>query len=340
MDRVAAADERSGGHRVRGAAAGAAAADAADRAWGGCALCLAGAAGGLETPLAALGDAEGRALPAGLPPVVDAHVHLFPPGVFEAVWRWFERHGWPIRYRLHAEAVVDFLVARGVSHVVGLHYAHKPGMARALNRFVLDLAAARPAVVPLATVFPGEVGAAGILAEAFAGGARGVKLHTHVMGLAIDDPAVMEALAVCAAHGRPVVCHAGREPRSPAYPRDPWALCGADRVERVLRDIPGLTLVVPHLGADEWGAYARLLERHAGLWLDTTMALAGYLPGAGEAPWGLLDVAPERLLYGTDFPNLPYAWDRELQRILARRPSDARLEALLGGNARRLYGLP
>lgn len=305
---------------------------------GGCALCL-GVGGGLAAPLPALGDAEGAALPVGLPPVVDSHVHLFPPGVFEAIWRWFDQHGWPIRYQLHAEAVVDFLVGRGVERVVGLHYAHKPGMARALNRFVLELAARRPAVVPLATVFPGEVGAAGILAEAFAGGARGVKLHTHVMGLAIDDPAVMEALAVAAAHGRPVVCHAGREPRSPAYPADPWALCGAERVERVLREIPGLTLVVPHLGADEWGAYARLLERHAGLWLDTTMALAGYLPGAGEAPWGLLEVAPERILYGTDFPNLPYAWDRELRRILERRPSDARLEALLGGNARRLYGL-
>ena len=71
--------------------------------------------GALARSLPALDDPEGDAVPTGLPPVVDAHVHVFPDAVFDAVWRWFDRHGWPIRYRLHAEAVVDFLLARGSS---------------------------------------------------------------------------------------------------------------------------------------------------------------------------------------------------------------------------------
>ncbi|MGA9520451.1 MAG: hypothetical protein WBV82_03245 [Myxococcaceae bacterium] len=56
---------------------------------------------GQTMPLPALDDAEGERLPALLPPVVDAHVHLFPDGVFEAIWRWFDQYGWPIRYKLH-----------------------------------------------------------------------------------------------------------------------------------------------------------------------------------------------------------------------------------------------
>jgi predicted TIM-barrel fold metal-dependent hydrolase len=270
----------------------------------------------LARPLAALDDAEGAAVPAGLPPVVDAHVHVFPERVFESLWAWFEQHGWPIRYRLRAEAVIDFLLGRGIDHLVLLHYAHKGGMARALNRFVAELCADRPRVTGLATVMPGEPGAADVLEEAFALGLKGVKLHCHVQCFAPDDPALDEVYAACARHGRPLVMHAGREPKSPAYRCDPHALCSAARVERVLQRFPDLRLCVPHLGADEYEPYRRLIERYDNLWLDTTMLLAGYFPG--EAPWSLVEARPERILYGTDFPNLPYAWDRELRLIVGR----------------------
>src|SRR5688572_23705688 len=99
-----------------------------------------GCAGGLlAAPMGAVGDAEGARVPAGLPPVVDAHVHVFPERLFEALWAWFERYGWPVRYKLRAEQVIEFQLSRGVAHVVLLHYAHKAGMARALNAFVAGL---------------------------------------------------------------------------------------------------------------------------------------------------------------------------------------------------------
>ena len=79
--------------------------------------CLGMAAGpwassGMSPPRPGLQDAEGARLPAGLPPVVDAHVHVFPDRVFEAVWRWFEQYGWPIRYKLHTPEVLSFLFSR------------------------------------------------------------------------------------------------------------------------------------------------------------------------------------------------------------------------------------
>lgn len=294
--------------------------------------------GMLASPLPAVHDEEGARLPSQLPPVVDAHVHLFPDRVFDAIWRWFGEHGWPIRYQLHAREVVEFLCSRGVEHVVGLHYAHKPGMARVLNEWMAGFAATEERLVPLATVLPGEPGAADVLRDAFDAGLRGVKLHCHVQAFSVDSPELEELYRVCVERDRPMVIHAGREPKSPAYPVDPYAVCDADRVARVLRAFPGLRLCVPHLGADEWQAYAGLLERHDNLWLDTTMAVAGYLPG--DDPSWMLDVRPERVLYGTDFPNLPYAWDRELHRLLALDRSEEKVAALLGGNARELYGAP
>ncbi|WNG39603.1 amidohydrolase [Archangium violaceum] len=287
-------------------------------------------------PLPALNDEEGPRLPEGLPPVVDSHVHLFPDGVFEAVWRWFDQYGWPIRYKLHTPQVVSFLLSRGVHRVVALHYAHKPGMARFLNSYIAEVARAEPRVWGLATVLPGEEGAADILAEAFAAGLKGVKLHCHVQCFAPDAPALHEVYAACARAGRPLVMHAGREPASPQYKCDVHALCSAERVERVLKEHPTLKLCVPHLGADEFDAYERLLERYDNLWLDTTMAAANYFPM--PVPRRLLEVRPERILYGTDFPNLPYAWDRELKQLLALKLGDEVEAGILGQNSLRLFG--
>ena len=94
---------------------------------------------------------------------------------------------------------------------------------------------------------------------------------------------------------------------------------------------------MPAPGGDEFDAYARLLERYDNLWLDTTMMGADYF--ALEVPLERFLARPDRILYGTDFPNLPYAWDRELTHLAHRKLDDAVLGALLGGNAERFFGL-
>jgi predicted TIM-barrel fold metal-dependent hydrolase len=293
-------------------------------------------------PLAPLEDEEGRALPdrgrtGG--DVVDAHVHLFPDRVFEALWRWFDRHAWPVRYRLRAEEVIGFLRDRGLRAIVGLHYAHAPGMARELNRFAAGLARAHPGFVnACGTVLPGEPGAAEIAREALGPlGLCGLKLHCHVQRVAADDPALDPIYRACAEAGKPVVIHAGREPRSPAYGIDTHSICAASRIERVLERHPRLAVLVPHLGADEFGEYAALLERHENLWLDTTMAVAGFFPYG--PPEDLVRRHAARLLYGTDFPNLPYAWDREVRRLVEEPLEPPARRALFAENARRLFGI-
>jgi predicted TIM-barrel fold metal-dependent hydrolase len=295
----------------------------------------------ISTDRSLLDEPEGDAPPPSLAatlaaaPLVDAHVHVFPDRVFEAIRSWFETHGWAIRYRLTSDQLLDHVFERGVESVLALHYAHKPGMARSLNDYVLELARRRPGVIPAATVFPGEKDAREILRRAFGEGARAVKLHCHVQKVAPDDPRLTEIYEECAEAGRPVVLHAGREPSSAAYGIDTRALCSAAATERVLARHPGLTLVIPHLGADEFDEYEQLLGRFENLWLDTTMALSGYMSWAPR--FETVRRRASRLLYGTDFPNLPYAWDRELKRIAGLGLTPEQASALLGGNARRLF---
>ena len=284
-----------------------------------------------------LDDLEGDRLPSGLPPVIDAHVHVFPSALFEAVWSWFDAYAWPIRYRFDAPAVVRFLEQRGLAHLVVMQYAHRPGIAEELNRFLADLCRSDDRLTGLATVFPGETGAAKILAQAFDLGLAGVKLHAHVQCFTLDGQGFDEVCRVCAEFGKPLLVHAGREPWSPHYGCDPHVICRADRVAAILEKYSTLKLCVPHLGADEFEAYRRMIEEHDNLWLDTTMALADFLPFNGVP--ALTDLRSDRILFGTDFPNLPYAWDREIRRLAARRLPTALLESVLWRNAAELYAI-
>jgi hypothetical protein len=74
---------------------------------------------------------------------------------------------------------------------------------------------------------------------------------------------------------------------------------------------------------------------HEHLWLDTTMAISGYFPVG--PPASVYPARATRMLYGTDFPNIPYAWDRELTRIASAGLSPQTLQALLSGNALALF---
>ncbi|MDD3993290.1 MAG: amidohydrolase family protein [Desulfobacteraceae bacterium] len=292
----------------------------------------------LTTDLPFLDDPDGAAVPSGLPPVIDAHVHVFPHRLFGAVQQWFDRHAWKIRYRMSTAEIFDFLLSRGVRHIVALQYAHRPAMAAELNDYMI--AQCRPyagRVTGLATVFPGEANAADILQTAFDGGLAGVKLHAHVQCFDLAAETMAPILACCRRNDKPLVIHAGREPKSDAYRCDPHRICRVEKVQRVLEAFPGLKLCVPHLGLDELAAYRHLMDRHDNLWLDTTMVLADYFPLA--APIDLRRYRPDRILYGSDFPNIPYPWDRELKKLAAAGLDDDLLERILNRNARELFGV-
>jgi hypothetical protein len=282
----------------------------------------------LKPNLPGIDDEEGATFPNGLPGVIDAHVHVFPRRLFTAIRQWFDENAWPIRYRLPTSRTLEFLLSRGVRHVIALQYAHRPGIAASLNRYLAEKCTELPGrVTGMATVFPGEPGAGAILEEAFGLGLGGVKLHAHVQCFDMNSAEMEAVYAQCESADKPIVMHVGREPKSPAYACDPHRLCRADKLERVLKAHPRLRVCVPHLGFDELAAYRRLIEDYDNLWLDTTMVLTDYFPMAEPVDLGRYRL--ERIMYGSDFPNIPYAWDRELRGLVAGALSADALEQVL-----------
>ncbi len=292
----------------------------------------------LRPRLPSLNDKEGLSVPTGLPEVVDAHVHIFPKGIFSAIWKWFDAHAWHIRYQLSTKQIFDFLLSRGIKHIVALQYAHKPGAAGKLNRYLAKKCRGYPnQVTGMATVFPGENDAEGVLQEAFGLGLGGLKLHAHVQCFDMNGDDMNLIYDMCQSNSKPIVMHVGREPKSTAYNCDPYKICNADKLESVLGNFPGLKICVPHFGFDEILAYRKLIERYDNLWLDTTMILAGYFPIKETVE--LDSYRMDRIMYGSDFPNIPYAWDRELKWLGASGLPRENLEWILSKSAHAFFGL-
>jgi predicted TIM-barrel fold metal-dependent hydrolase len=270
--------------------------------------------------------------------IIDSHVHLFPDRLAQAIRSWFETHIWSIQYQEGVDEALARLVKAGIDKAVVLPYAHKPGMARALNDFTLDLSRRHPQIIPCCTVFPGEEGEEQILDEALGrDGFAGVKIHSHVMKIAADDARLDAVWRASAKYRRPVVIHCGKEPASPGYGLDVHTVSGASRIRRALEKHPDALAIVPHLGADEFVEFEALLGEFENLYLDTAMAIAGYFERRPDLE--LIRRNPTRILYGTDYPNLPYEWTRELEVIRGLKLPAEDEARVLGGNAARLFGV-
>ncbi|WP_122262816.1 amidohydrolase family protein [Ornithinimicrobium cerasi] len=277
----------------------------------------------------------------GLQGLADVHVHFHPDRLTERIWAYFdegERHygvAWPIHYRTGAEERLRILAELGVRDVPALTYAHKPGMAAALNAWCGELADTHPQVLRCATLFP-EEGVTGYVEEAVRAGVQLVKAHLVVSDMAPDDDRLDEAWELLARARVPVVMHAGHGPREGRF-------SGPEGVVRLLAGHPDLTLVVAHLGMPDYDAFADLAEAHERVHLDTTMVGTDFMERLAPVPARFLGRLAElrpKVVLGSDFPNIPYPYAHQLEALHRWGLGEEWLRDVLWHNGRRLLGLP
>jgi hypothetical protein len=270
---------------------------------------------------------------------IDAHTHLHPPRLFAAIRRWFDEHThWNIAGPTEPAAVAAALRLASVERFVFFSYAHRPGMARELNRWLRDTAAALPDGIPLAAVHPGDDDPVALVDEACGGwGFGGVKLHVQVQRFHPDDPRILPVYRRLADLDRVLVIHVGTGPHTNEY-------SGLAPFARALTRVPTLRAVICHMGAFETRAALRLLDRFPRLRLDTTMAVTrASTPFTGIDPAVVRDADlvrhADRILFGSDFPNLPYPYEEERRELWARGlPLDV-YRRIFHDNARELFRL-
>jgi predicted TIM-barrel fold metal-dependent hydrolase len=266
-------------------------------------------------------------------PLIDIHTHLMPERLFRAVRKYFRAHLWHPRYDAPTEELVQTLLDSGVSRFVFMPYAHRAEMSRSLNHWVANVQATfAPHAIGFGTFHPDDGELLPELVDEALGklGLRGAKLHPQVGRFGLDDPRLDPLYERAIEHGALLIIHAGRRP-------EPNEHVGARAFARLMRRHPRLKVIVAHSGADEFDAFFDLCGIYEGVFLDTAMVFNNFL--GGPPPIQRVLEFQDRVVYGSDFPNIPYRIDTAIQSILDLRLGRGLEEKLLCTNAARLLGI-
>ena len=276
-----------------------------------------------------------------IPGLIDVHSHFMPEQVMRKVWGVFDRadevYGvpWPVEYRADAETRLATLRSFGVVAFTSMIYAHKPGMSAWLNEWALQFAAETPGSLATATFYP-ESGVRDYVQRAIDGGTKVFKVHLQVGDFDPRDRQLRDVWAMLADAAIPVVVHCGSGPAPGRY-------TGPGPIGDVLAEHPGLSLIVAHMGAPEYADFLALAERYRAVRLDTTMAFTAFMERLAPLPDGSKGSLREAglrgdVLFGSDFPNIPYPYADAVDALVRLDLGDQWLRQVLFGAAAELFG--
>ncbi|CAM5605168.1 hypothetical protein SAURM35S_03666 [Streptomyces aurantiogriseus] len=166
---------------------------------------------------------------------------------------------------------------------------------------------------------------------------RRARLQGACAGGAYDpaDELLEQAWGLLAEAGIPVVIHCGSGPA-------PGKHTGPEPIAQVLARHPRLRLVVAHMGMPEYEEFLGLAERYGEVRLDTTMAFTDFteefMPFPSRALPRLAGLG-DRILLGSDFPNIPYPYVHQLHALDRLGLGEEWLRAVCHDNAAGLFGL-
>ncbi len=259
-------------------------------------------------------------------PVFDVHVHLRQG---EASLR---------EYRADVAASKIELEGLGAMWFGGPEQARQgdPAAIRARNDALLALAGKHADVVPIVTVHPYDGQAAlDELARVAARGAKALKLHPHTQRFDAADPRTLALVRKAGDVGLVVLLD-----NANLLPGD------SETLFNLVAQAPRTKFVLAHIGGLNfrfWNvlALARTADGFGfeNLYFDlsATVLLAADTPIEAEFVWTLRNVGIDRVLLGSDYPQITLG--RTLDALERLDLSEAEKRKIRVGNARALFGL-
>ncbi|MBY4572516.1 amidohydrolase [Gordonia paraffinivorans] len=275
-----------------------------------------------------------------LPGLIDVHTHFMPRPVMDKVWAYFDSAGplvgreWPITYRADEDVRVEALRAFGVRAYSSLIYPHKPDMAEWLNGWAQEFATNHPDCLHTATFYP-EESAASYVSRAIQAGTQVFKSHIQVGDYSPMDSLLDGVWSQIADSQVPVIIHCGSGPA-------PGTHTGPEPIRALLQRFPSLPLIIAHMGMPEYEAFFDIALEYPSVHLDTTMAFTDFVEENAPFPDGLrsrLADAGDKILFGSDFPNIPYCYTHALEGVTRLDLGDEWLRNVLYCNAARVFGV-
>jgi uncharacterized protein len=274
-------------------------------------------------------------------PLIDAHQHPVRLSTVKPAWMdWAEQFGqpgWRAAYTADGEIIPqafgDLMQAEGVDHclVICEYSPRATGMQPAGD--LLPLTAHDPGRFSLvANINPHlHYPVDAELARQVALGAVALKVHPVHGGFSPADPALYPAYQACATEGLPVVVHCGTS----SFPGSSNELADPALLLPVLRDFPGLTVVLAHGGRGWWyDAAASMALLHENVWIE----LSGLPPRRLPHYYARFDLRrlARKFIFGTDWPGVP-GIARNARALATLDLGDEVLAGVLAGNALAVY---
>lgn len=264
-------------------------------------------------------------------PLVDFHVHLFPDRLFDAIRRQFiTDYGWSVHHPLYWRECVAHLRERGVGPVVYSNYAHKKGVARGLNDWNREILEELPDLHCFAAFHPDDPDGLAMAADLLDHPRiLGFKLHLLVQRFFPDDERLFPLCELVIARRKRLLFHVGTGPVGNRF-------VGIAPFRRLLARYPELPAIVAHMGSMEYGAFGELLADHPRMYMDTAFSFLPQLGAMFDLGNDFLEANRERILYGSDFPNIIFPREHEIDTLLGLGLSHEFYDAVFRDNGLRL----
>jgi len=275
---------------------------------------------------------------------IDAHCHFFPPQLFKAIWDFFEKtdghgniQGWPINYKHSPEELVQFLENHNVKAFTTYNYAHKKGVADYINEWVNEFCTRYKKAIPFGCVWPEDKDRVEYIQKIFDNyDFYGIKIQPLVQNFYLDDKRMYKIYDLILDRGKWLCVHIRTAPYRNEY-------VGYKNFIKFIKKYPNMNIIIPHMGAFEYNKFLKLLDKHENLYLDTTMI---YIPDnifperktKRPKPDDLTSYQ-DRILFGSDFPNIPYEYNLSTKGLLSLNLPRIFYENIFFNNAKRLFNL-
>lgn len=243
--------------------------------------------------------------------IIDFHVHLFPDKLSAAIWHFFStQYRVEVIHKLYYRECVEYLRQKGVSPIVYSNYAHKAGVAQSLNEWNFGVLEEFPDLYCFAPYHPDDDNALA-LAERVLDHPRviGFKLQLLVQRFYPHDERLFPLYEMVMDKKKRILFHVGTGPKKTEF-------LGLKHFKKVLERYPDIPATIAHMGAREYEGFLNLLDDHPGIYLDTAFAFIKGLPGIFDLDPAYLEWYKDRILYGSDFPNLIRHRESEIACLL------------------------
>jgi predicted TIM-barrel fold metal-dependent hydrolase len=268
--------------------------------------------------------------------------------MFERIWQYFDTNYWPIHQKGSPESLVQTLLTDyDVKNFLVLNYAHKEGIAHALNDWTHSFCSTitKNHAIPFGTIHPDDkdrvLETERVLDTL---GFAGIKLQLMVTSFHLSDDRMLPVYQKILDYNRVLIVHIGTGPSYSNFHPNMTLKCpyvGIRHLLPFLEQFPDLKVIVPHLGANEFHEMWELIDDFPNLYFDTAMIGVKDNPAFGDPLTSIenqeLTQLADRLMFGSDFPNIPYKYQNAINGWLERDMDTSFYRKLFFENAQELF---